>query len=97
MEFEFIVEIFNAILGIAAVILAIGVMTKVKGGSLESVWKIVSVAAVFFGLLEVTGLLAASEVGLNIPDIEDIREVLEFLAIATLAFALMKAKKAFTL
>ena len=97
MEFEFIVKILNAILGIAAVILAIGVMARVKGGALESVWKIVSVAAVFFGLLEVTGLLAASEVGLNIPNIEDIREVLEFLAIATLAFALMKAKKAFTL
>ena len=97
MEFEFIVEIFNAALGVAAVILAISVMAKVRGGALESVWKLVSVSAVFFGLLEVTGLLAASELGLNIPNIEAIREVLEFLAIATLAFSLIKAKKAFTL
>jgi|SRR3989344_5309534 len=96
MEFEFIVEIFNAILGIVAVILAISVMAKVRGGALESVWKLISAAAVFFGLLEITGLLAASEISFNIPDIEDMREVLEFLAIATLAFALMKAKKAFT-
>lgn len=97
MELDFIVEIFNAILGFAAIVYAARVMALVKGGALESVWKLISVAALFFGILEITGLLAASEIGLNIPNIEFIREVLEFLSIATLVFALIKAKKAFTL
>lgn len=97
MELEFVIEIFNAILGIAAIVYAARVMALVKGGALESVWKFISVAALFFGIFEIFGLMAASEVGLNIPNIDLIREILEFLSIATLAFALMKAKKAFTL
>lgn len=97
MELEFIIEIFNAILGIAAIVYAARVMALVKGGTLESVWKLISVAALFFGIFEIFGLMAASEIGLNIPNIDLIREVLELCSITTLVLALIKAKKAFTL
>lgn len=97
MQLDFIIEIFNAVLGFAAIIYAGKVMMLVKGGSLELIWKYIGIAALFFGLLEITGLLAASEIGLNIPNIEFIREILELLSIAMLTFALIKAKKAFTL
>lgn len=96
MEFEFIVEVINAALGVVVIVLAAEVMRSVKGGMLENVWKYVGVAGLFFGTMEIVGLIDSMKILANSAvDIEIIRELAEFAAIATLVISLMKAKKIF--
>lgn len=96
MEFEFIVEIVNAALGVAAIVYAVGVMHSVKGGMLEGVWKYIGIAGFFFGVMEIIGLLDALKIFESSPvDLEVVRELVEFVTIATLVAALVKAKKIF--
>lgn len=96
MEFEFILEIVNAALGVVVIVFAAQVVRSVKGGMLEHVWKYVGVAGLFFGTMEIIGLIDSMKILANSAvDIEIIRELAEFAAIATLVISLMKAKKIF--
>ncbi|MBI1755398.1 hypothetical protein HY250_01130 [Candidatus Azambacteria bacterium] len=94
---EKIIEVINAVLGIAAIFFAVGVMHKVQGGALEKVWKLITVSALFFGLFEILGSFQNYQVLTDAIDIEFIREIIELLTIGTLVMALMKAKKAFSM
>ena len=96
MEFEFIVEVLNAVLGVVTIVFAAEVVRSVKGGMLENVWKYIGATGLLFGAMEVVGLIDALKILANSPvDIEVIRELFELAAIGTLVIALMKAKKIF--
>ena len=97
MEFDIIIEALNAIFAVMAVIFAVSVMNLVRGGKIAGVWQYVSVAALFLGAHEILGILREVPAIGEAVNLDSAREIAELLYIATLAFALMKAKKAFTL
>lgn len=96
MEFEFGLEIVNAAIGAVAIVFAVDVVRSVKGGMLENIWKYIGVVGLLFGGMEIISILDETKVFMDSPiDLEVLREIVEFAAIATLAFALMRAKKIF--